>query len=140
MNASVRDELLKALRGNRLPDSVEAGDADDAGRIVHHDVGASRLFNRSDVPAFTTDNPSLEVIRRDLHPANRGIADVLCRVTLNGEKCDFPALIASPIFGRADDFLLDLGGFMLRIVPYLLEKMGSCIIAAHFSGFSQAVL
>ena len=35
---------------------------------------------------------------------------------------------------------IDLGGFMLRIVPYFLEKMGSCIIAAHFSGFSQAVL
>ena len=82
---------------------------------------------------------SLQVIGGDLHGPHRGVADVLGGVSLDGQERDLATLLPSSVLSLLNHFLLDLGGFVPRFEPNFLEKMRSCIFAAHLGGVCKAV-
>ena len=140
MDPTIRHELLEALGRDRLPDPIEAGHADHAGGVIDHDISAGRLLDRSNVSTLPADDAAFEVIGGDFHGTDGRVADVLGGISLDRQQGDFAALFSGPLFSLFDDFLLDLGGFMLGFDANLREKFLLGLIAGHFSNARKSIL
>src|SRR5690606_22176111 len=62
VDATIIQQLLQRLGGDRTTHRVKAGDHHHARRVVDDHVYARGLFERADVAAFAADDPALHVV------------------------------------------------------------------------------
>lgn len=90
MDATVRDQFRERLARDRLTHLVEARHHDHAGRVVHDQVHARRLFDRADVPTLTPDDPPLHIIRRNRNRPHGRLRHILRGIPLHGAENNLP--------------------------------------------------
>src|SRR5204863_6757422 len=101
---------------------IEPGEDDRAGRVVDDQIDAGGELQRADVPAFTADDPALEIVAGQIDHRYRGLDGVLGGAALNR----FGDVVLGPVdrglagFGIAA--LHQVGGLVARVRFLLLHR------------------
>src|SRR5438132_719525 len=89
----VDDQLFEREPGDFAPDRLERADHDRLGSVIDDEVDAGRRFERPDVPPLAADDPSLQVVRRQLDDRDRRLDD-----SVGGQPLDRHAdFVAGPL-------------------------------------------
>ena len=86
--------------GDLAADVVEAGDDDDARRVVDDHVDAGGLLEGADVPPLAADDPALHVVGGDVDRADGGLGGVRRGVALDGGGEDLAGLLLAGLAER----------------------------------------
>ena len=76
MDAPVLDQLLERHSGDLPPEGVERREDDGVRSVVDDEVDAGEVLERPDVSAFPPDDPSFEIVRRELDDGHRRLGGV----------------------------------------------------------------
>ena len=83
MDAAIGDQPLDRLPCCFTPERIEAGKNDGARSIVDNELDAGRGFQRADVAPFAADDPSLQIVARQIDHRHRRLDGVLGGAPLN---------------------------------------------------------
>ena len=122
MDAAVDDQPLDGLLRDLAPIRIETRQDDRAGRVVDDEIHAGGELQRADVPALASDDPSLQIVARQIHDRYGGLDGVLGRAPLDG----FGDVVFGAIDGRLTclgiEPLQQIGGVVTRFALHLLDE------------------
>ena len=96
----VDDQLFEREPGDFAPDRLERADHDRLGSVIDDEVDAGRRFERPDVPPLAADDPSLQVVRRELDDRDGRLDD-----RVGGQPLDRHADLVAGLLRRLLDRL-----------------------------------
>jgi hypothetical protein len=122
MDAAVGDQSRDRLARHLTAVRIERREDDRAGRIVHDQLDAGRLLERADVAPFTSDDPPLHVVARQIDDRHGSFDGVLGGAALNGVGDDLLGALAGGLARLRLEALHQVGGVAPRVRFDLLEK------------------
>ena len=128
MNAAIRHQLGQRHPGRLSPNRIEAGQQNCFWRVIDHHVDAGHLFERPDIAALPTDDPTLHVVSREVDRRDDRLRGQLRCQTLDGNHDD---LLCSRVC-FADCLAFDIAsnehGLALRIMSDRCYQLGLCLL------------
>ena len=140
MNAAVGDQAFDRLLGDLAAVGIEARQDDGAGRVVDDQVDAGGELERADVAPFAADDPSLQIVARQVDDGDGGLDRVLGAAALNG----FGDVVLGAVdggFARLGvEPLEQIGGVVARLALDLLEQQFLGLVGGEAGHPLQLVL
>ncbi len=97
MDAAVLDQLFERELGDLATDVVEAGDDDDAGRVIDDHVNTGGFLEGADVAAFAADDPAFHVVAGDVDRADGRLGGMAGGVALDGRREDLAGFLLAGV-------------------------------------------
>ena len=88
MDASVHDQFFQTDSGDLPAYGIEGGKNDCFGRVVDDQINARRRFERADIPALASDDPSLHLIVGQWDNGHRRLGYLIRRTSLDRQRDD----------------------------------------------------
>ena len=128
MDTSIYNELFQCNSGNLTPYRIKAGKHNRFRCVIHNQFYTCQLLQRTDISAFTSDDPSFHFIIGKLNHRNRGFSHLICGTSLN---CIYN-IVSRNFFRFLFCLIIILPDhhrcIMLDVLLYRLEKLGFCLI------------
>ena len=93
VDPAVLDELHQRLLRDLPAHTVERREDDGLRGVVDDELDAGQVLESADVTSLPADDPSLHVIRGQLHERDRGLGGVACRDSLKGVGNEVPGTL-----------------------------------------------
>ena len=129
MDTTICNQILEGYASSLATNRIEARENNGLRSIVNDKIDARDLLKRTNVTAFATDNPTFEIIGRNVHRSNGGLCRVIGSATLDGKRNDLlsglVALCTNLLLGFADNGCSLMG----NLAANLIEKLAMSVIA-----------
>lgn len=122
VHSAVGDEAFEGFDRDGLADLIEAGNDDDTRCVVNDDVCAGRFLEGADVPSFSTDDSTFEIVGGDRDGADGGFGRVLVGVSLDRVDEDLAGLVFCSVLGFFDDLAGDFAHLAAGFVGDAFEE------------------
>ena len=116
MDTSIYDQFLKCHTGNLTTDWIKCRQYNCFRCIVNNKIYTCESFQRTDITAFTTDDPSLHLITWKLYHRNSSLRYMIHCTLLNGIDHIFFGFLSCFFLGSAFQFSVKSGYIHFYII------------------------
>src|SRR5258706_1484629 len=131
MDPAVTDELRERDPGYLAANRVEARQDDRFRGVIDDQIDPGRLFERPDVAALATDDPTLHLVVGEMDDRHRVLGRVVGGDALDRGDDDVTSLLVGFLAGSPFDRACELHGVVLRFLADGLEEQTLRLVGRH---------
>ena len=131
VDAAVHDQLLHSDAGDFTAHRVEGGYDDGLGGVVDDQIHTGGSFQRTDVAAFTANDPTLHVVIGQGDHRHGAFRHMVGSALLNGQGDDVASLLFALFLGTGFDFPHHGGGVVIGFLLHTLHNDLPCLVLGH---------